>query len=191
MHPFKTKNGRIVYDGGGILPDVITEQKKYSEITTSLYAKRLFFDYATKFRIEHNSIAAPKEFKITDEIYSDFISFLSDKEYDYKNRTEKEIENFKQTAVSEKYFDKIKDEYEALRIKILHNKTDDLKTFKDEIKELLKEEILSRYYYQKGRVEGALQSDDEVLKAIEVLSDKNLYTSILNGTYKAEKKEKN
>ncbi|MDD5569560.1 MAG: S41 family peptidase [Bacteroidales bacterium] len=187
MHPFKTKAGRIVYDGGGILPDVITEPRKISEIAVSLLTKQLIFDYATNYAMKHKSIPSAKNFKITDEIYNDFVAFLSDKEYDYKTRTEKEIEDFKTTATNEKYFDKVKDEYEALKNKLIHNKNEDLKTFKDEIVEFLKEEILSRYYYQKGRIEGALQQDTEIIKAIDVLNNKNLYTSILNGTYKQEK----
>ncbi|MFA6923204.1 MAG: S41 family peptidase [Bacteroidales bacterium] len=187
MHPFKTKAGRIVYDGGGILPDVITESRKISEIAISLLTKQLIFDYATQYVLKHNSIPPAKNFKITDEIYSDFIAFLSNKEYDYKTKTEKEIEDFKTTATSEKYFDKVKDEYDALKNKLIHNKNEDLKTFKDEIEELLKEELLSRYYYQKGRIEGALQSDNEVMKAVDVLNNKNLYTSILNGSHKPEK----
>ena len=184
MHPFKTKNGRTVYDGGGILPDIFLEPRKMSEIAISLYSKQLIFDYATKFRIENKTIAPAKEFKITDEIYQDFVKFTNGKDFDYKTRTEKQVEEFKNIATSEKYFDKVKGEYEALQKKILHNKTEDLNTFKDEIKEILKEEILSRYYYQKGRIEGLLQYDSEVSKAVEVLNDKNTYSSILNGTYK-------
>lgn len=187
MHPFKTKAGRVVYDGGGIYPDVLTEVKKYGEITISLMVKQLIFDYVTTFRIKNNSIAPAKEFKITDEMYADFVKFLADKEYDYKTKTEKEIEDLQRTAKEEKYYDKIQSEYDALKNKLIHNKNEDLLTFKDEIKELLREEIVARYYFQKGRIEASLTADKEAQKAIEVLENSASYKAILNGTLKSDK----
>ncbi len=179
---FKTKNGRIVYDGGGIEPDIFLEPYKYSKITISLAGKYLIFDYATKYRSLHDKIDSARYFVVTDEMYNDFISFLSDKDYDYITKSEQSLKDLKENALDEKYYDAVKAEYEALNNKIIHNKKEDLIKFKDEIKELLKEEIVSRYYYQKGREEASISSDPEVKKAIEVFKDSKTYKGILGGT---------
>lgn len=179
---FKTLGGRTVYDGGGIEPDIYIEPYKYSKITQSLVTKFLVFDYATKYRTIHSAIDSAKIFNVTDAIYNDFISFISDKDYDYITKSEQSLKEFKENAESEKYYDDIKTEYEALKNKIMHNKKEDLEKFKDEIKLLLKEEIVSRYYFQKGRLEATLAADQEVKKALEVLKDDITYKGILNGS---------
>jgi carboxyl-terminal processing protease len=179
---FKTKDGRTIYDGGGIEPDIFLEPKKYANISYSLVEKYTIFDYATKFKIKHSSIPATKDFVITDEIYNDFISFISDKTYDYTTKSEQSLADLKKNAEDEKYYDAIKVEYETLKNKMIHNKKDDLEKFKDEIKQFLKEEIVSRYYFQKGRLEASLENDQEVKKAIETFSDSKTYTGILAGT---------
>lgn len=179
---FKTKNNRVVYDGGGIEPDIYLEPVKYSKISASLVTKFLVFDYATKYKSLHANIDSAKKFVITDEIYNDFIAFLSDKEYDYITLSEQSLKDFKENAEDEKYYDAVKTEYEALQNKIMHNKKADLEKFKDEIKIFLKEEIVSRYYFQKGRLEASLNTDQEVNKAIEVLKDTKTYSGILSGT---------
>jgi len=181
---FKTHNGRIVYDGGGIKPDIFIDGPTYSNITISLITKYLIFNYATKFRMTHPTIDSPNNFIITDAIYDDFIAFLTDKEYDYTTQCEKDLQSLKKSAEKEKYYDAIKLEYEALQSKIIHNKNEDLTTFKSEISDLLREEIISRYYFQKGRIQVSLLSDIQLKKAIELLNDNALYNSILKGTYK-------
>ena len=187
---FKTKNGRIVYDGGGIVPDIKLEVRKLNNITNTLRYKLLIFDYATKYRREHPVIPQAKEFEITDEEYNEFIVFLNDKDYDYSTNTEKKLEELRETAEKEKYFEDAKEEYEALKIKIIHNKEEGLEKFKDEIKRLIKSEIASRYYFRKGRVEALLKTDLEIQKAIEVLSDSVSYASVLDGSVKSIEEQK-
>ena len=186
MRPFKTKIGRTVYDGGGILPDMVMEAPKYSNITMSLLSKYLIFDFATQYRIKHPTIAAVKDFNLQESDFSNFVAYVSDKEYDYTTKSEKALEDLKDNAEKEKYFTAIKPEYEALHSKMMHNKKEDLTKNKDEIMLLLKEEIVSRYYYQNGRTEANLSSDPQIKKATEVLLDKPLYNSILAGNYKAK-----
>jgi len=181
---FKTKNNRTVYDGGGIEPDIVMTPIEYSDISGAIIQEYLIFDYATQFKIDHPTIPEVKSFVITDEIFNDFVKFLGDKEYDYTTECEKNLKELKTNAEKEKYFDGFKTEYEALKTKMMHNKKSDLIKFKDEIKLLLKEEIVSRYYYQKGRIEAALLSDLQLKKAIEVLKDQTQYKAILNGTNK-------
>ena len=179
---FKTKNGRVVYDGGGIEPDIYLEPFKYSNIATSLEVKYMIFDYATKYKNAHPAIVSPREFIVTDEIYNDFATFISDKDYDYTTKSEQTLKDLKKNAENEKYYDDIKTEYDALKNKMMHNKKKDVEKFRDEIKQLLKEEIVSRYYYQKGRQEAKISSDREIKKALEIFNDNKTYTGILDGS---------
>lgn len=176
---FKTRNGRTVYDGYGIEPDVEVEQEYMSALAVALIQKSLIFDYATAFCKSHPSIAQASEFMITDEIYNDFRNFLSDKEYAYSTSTEKYLDELKAIAKEEKYYEAVEKDITALESKLKNDKADDLNKYRQEISEMLKSEILSRYYYQKGRIEGSLSDDKDVLKAIEILSDKAQYNKIL------------
>lgn len=180
IKPYKTASGRTVYDGGGIAPDFSMDAQTLSNIAASLLTKRLIFDYATIYRSKHATIPPTRKFEITDEIYADFMTYLSDKEYDYTTKSEKALEEYKAAAEKEKYFDAIKADYEGLKAKMIHDKKADLIKFKPEIKELLCEEIIGRYYYQKGKIEATFNTDPEILKAVSVLNDANLYRSTLS-----------
>lgn len=184
---FKTQNGRIVYDGGGVAPDITLDDFKYSNIAASLITKNHIFDYATQYRLKHPTIASAKNFKLTDEDYNEFVTFLTGKEYDYTTKSEKELEQFKETAEKEKYFDNVKSEYEKLKEKIIHNKKEDLTTYKKEISQLIEEEIASRYFYQKGRLEASMKADSDIENAVSALNNKEKYTSILTTIGKAER----
>lgn len=184
---FKTKNGRIVYDGGGIAPDITLEPQKYSNILGSLVTKNLIFNYATKYRIAHSSIPSAKDFKLSDAEYDEFVAFLNGKEYDYTTKTEKTLETLKADAKEDKTLDAINADIDALKIKLMHNKKEDLVKYKPEIKQFLEEEIASRYYFQNGRLEASLKDDPELKEALLVLNDNGKYTKILTTIVKAEK----
>ena len=176
---FSTRNGRKVYDGGGIVPDITTEPVYLSKIAISLIEKNLIFDYATEFALKHDSIDAPEKFAISDEDFNDFIKYISDKEYDYETESEKELTKLIDIAKKEKYYEKAETDLAELKNKLSHDKNNDIQKFKDEITELLNEEIVSRYYYQKGRAKSSIKFDEDVKKAIELLQDKAKYDSIL------------
>lgn len=176
---FKTKSGRIVLDGAGIEPDEEVESKVYAPITYSLVARSLIFRYANEFFLKNDSIALPSKYAISDEQYEDFITWLEDKEYDYTTRVEKAIEDLVNYSEKEKYYEDIKNEIASLKESVNHSKEQDLITFKEEIKSALKDEIVSRYYYEQGMVEASLDEDVEVKQAVEVLNDLNQYTSTL------------
>lgn len=176
---FKTANGRTVYDGGGIDPDITIEQEKLSAIAISLISKNLIFNYATLYKAKHNNIADAKNFHLTSDDYQDFITFLKDKEYDYKTDTEKMIEEFKKTAEEEKYYEAIKKDFETLAANVKHDKEKDLLKFKTELQELLEEEIVSRYYFGKGRTMASFDNDKDIQEAIKILNDKPRYYKIL------------
>ena len=181
MSEFKTKNGRLVYDGSGIYPDVLLDAKKYSNISSALMSKTIIFNYSTKYRFSHPVISLAKDFSLTDAEYDDFIKYVLEKEFDYTTKSEKALDDFKEIAEKEQYFENVKAEYDALKKKTVHNKQEDLMKFKNEIEQLLEQEIASRYYYQNGRLETSFDTDAEVLKAISVLRNTSLYLSIVKG----------
>lgn len=177
---FTTKNGRTVYDGFGIEPDVEVEPEYMSGLAIALVQKQLVFDYATQFYRSHESIAPAGRFEITDEIYADFEKFLSDKSYDYSTFTEKFLKELRRVAEEEKYIDALDSEIKNLEQKLKDDKAADLKKHKSEICEMLKSEILVRYYYEKGRIEGLLSSDPQVAKATDLINNPQEYKKILN-----------
>ena len=183
---FKTRNGRSVFDGGGIDPDIKIEGQSPGNITMSLYAQSLLFDYATVYATEHESIPKAAYFEITDEMYADFKHFLSDKEFEYSTKSSEKLSDLIKTAKYEGYYDKVEDQLNALEVQLHGDRDLDLETFSKEIKELLKDEIVSRYYYQKGRIEAGIGNDPEITKAIDILSDKETMMSILHGSYEGE-----
>jgi len=182
---FKTSHGRKVFDGGGILPDVTLKPQIYSRISYSLLSKYFIFDYATKYAGAHDSIVASNKFHITDNDYNDFMKFISGKKFDYETRSEDELDKLVKMATTEKYFASAEGEFNALRQKLAHDKEKDLSIFKEEIKEMLDEEIVSRYYFQNGKIEASFVNDNEVKKAIEILKNPSMYSDILLGKYKA------
>lgn len=177
---FRTKNNRKVYDGGGITPDLVTESETSSKILLSLFRERLFFDYATEFRLKNENILSAKDFKITDEKFLDFKNFLSDKDYEYETDTEKAYKKLKKVAKDENYFESMRNDFDLLVNKIDDAKSDDLEKNKDFISEILANEIVSRYYYQKGRIQSSLNYDKDILQAMSVLSDRTKYKQILS-----------
>jgi carboxyl-terminal processing protease len=176
---FKTKGGRSVYDGGGVEPDVLVKQRPLATITESLLNKQLLFDYATYYRAKYPQIASANMFQLTESDFQDFKNFIANKDYDYQTNTEKELESFRKKAEEEKYWDAIKDQYEALKKNLAHDKQADLDKNKDEIIELLTEEIARRYYYQRARYETGLKADDDVKEAVSLLSNSSKYQAIL------------
>ncbi len=181
---FTTLNGRKVYDGGGILPDIVLEAQKFSNISTALYVKNLLFDYVTNFRLQHDTIDIPEKYIISDADYENFINFLADKKVEYETESEKALDKLIEASKKEKYDDKVAAEFAALKKVLTHDKNKDLRLFKDEIVQLLSQEIVSRYYYQRGRIKSQLKFDSEVTKAISVLQKPNDMLTILKGGYK-------
>ena len=177
MTAFKTKNGRTVYDGGGIKPDIEVEQDDISNLIISLIQERLFFDYATYFK--HSNASLDSSFTMNDKDFNSFVNFLSDKSYDYKTETEKALEELKSTSENENYFEFIESKFLDLSNEFEINKKNDLNRNKDIIKEILSEEIVSRYYFQEGRIRTSLKYDKEVQEAIKYLAQQNLYDSVL------------
>jgi carboxyl-terminal processing protease len=179
--PFTTRNGRTVYDGGGIEPDVPVERQPLAQVTYALLTQFQVFDYANDFFRRNTSIPPAGEFEITDEIYADFIAFLDRRAFTYTTESERRLERLREAAMEESYFESVSPGFTRLQEQLLHNKAQDLHTFRKEISRFLKEEIATRYYFQKGRVLASLSSDPEVEEAIRLFSENDRYQTILAG----------
>ena len=180
MTAFKTKNGRTVFDGGGIKPDIEVEQDDLSNLIISLIRERLLFDFATLYKYKNSSIDSI--FRLSDNDFVFFKDFLSDKSYDYKTETEKAIEALKTTSEKENYFNLLQPQYLDLFDEFELNKKNDLDRNKQIINEILSEEISSRYFYQEGRIRTSIKYDKEIKEAIIHLKQKDLYNSILSSS---------
>jgi len=176
---FYTRNGREVKDGGGVTPDIKTENEEVSDISISLMNKRLVFDFATQFRYKNEKIESIENFEITDEIFNNFVEFLSDKEYQYTTATEDALDIFKEITDEEGTSDLISEEFNLLIEKIKLNKENDLGNNKEEIKEFLSNEIVSRYYYQEGRIIDRLKHDKDIDEALRLFKNIDEYHSLL------------
>lgn len=174
---FTTKNGRKVYDGGGIIPDIKIERESLSILSVELITKSMVFNFATKFANENDSIPQPEDFEITDAIYSQFADYVKENNFEYESQSKDDLEELIEEAKREKYFGLAKEEFEALREKLEPNLDKDLTQFKSEISELLKDEIVVRYYYQKGAIRSAISDDKGIKKAIEKLNSEDAYAA--------------
>jgi len=181
MKPFKTKNGRTVFDGSAVFPDVFVKLDDTSNIAKSLIRNHLLFDYATVFRQMHDSIPSAAKFRISDADYTAFVSFLNTRQYTYTTQSEATFEALKATAQREKYYSSVKRELEALGNSLKHDKDADLKLFRKEIEKLLEKEIVERYHFQTGRYEYMFANDPVMKEALSVLGNIPLYESILKG----------
>jgi carboxyl-terminal processing protease len=179
---FKTRNGRIVKDGGGIAPDIEELPDPLSQISSELFLRNYIFDYATNYYWSHPDVKSPEEFKFTDQDYNDFKTFLVNRKFSYKTSTEESLNELITNAKKEKYFDIHKDLFNDLEKDIAHSLDQDLKIFKNEITDLIEDEIMSRYFYENGAIAYTIKNDDQVLKARDILNNKEEYSSILKGT---------
>ncbi len=178
---FKTRNGRTVRDGGGITPDVEIMPESLSQVSSELYVRNLIFDYATKYYLSHPDIKSLSQYVFTDQDYDDFRSYLASRNFNYKTITELSMNELISNAKKEKYYDLHKDLFDEIQKDVAHNPDQDLSLFKPEIEELLGEEIVERYFYEEGAIEWTIRNDVQVKKAIEVLNNRDKYTSILSG----------
>jgi carboxyl-terminal processing protease len=180
LKTFYTKNGRPVIDGRGIEPDLKVELPDLSRLSAMLLVKNHIFNYATQFTQQHPQIEAPVQFQLSAQDYADFKKYvLAQENFDYTTASEEALKKMKTTAEKEGYYQDIATEYEQMLLKVTPSKERDLDKFEKEIRELLEDEIISRYYYQEGRAKHTLQTDPVVLKGIEILQAPAQYNTIL------------
>ena len=180
LKTFYTKNGRPVIDGRGIEPDLKVELPDLSRLSAMLLVKNHIFNYATQYTQQHAQIEEPVKFQLTAQDYADFKKYvLAQENFDYTTASEEALKKMKTTAEKEGYYQDIATEYEQMLLKVTPSKERDLDKFEKEIRELLEDEIISRYYYQEGRAKHTLQTDPVVLKGIEILQAPAQYNTIL------------
>lgn len=177
---YKTKNGRTVYDKGGVEPDVAVPDEVQPDVLTSLIEAQAIFDFANDYRAKHESIAEADKFVVDDAIYNEFLQFLKAKKYSYTTTLEEELEKLKTTAEEEKAFASIQSAYNQLKTQVENLKTQDLTTYKPEIEHALTQEIVSRYYYSTGKLINSLHHDSYIEAAKSVLLDSARYNAILS-----------
>ncbi|RLD46435.1 MAG: peptidase S41, partial [Bacteroidetes bacterium] len=177
---FSTKSGRTVYDGGGILPDIIVKPEELSNIAVNLVIKNIIFKYCNYYVSKHDSINSIDNFNFTNNDYQKFISFVDTIDFDYKSASQEELQSLIDITKKEKYYDLVSDEFKKLQEKLKRDKNKDLNTFKYEVKQLISEELVSRYYYQKGRMKEILKTDPIIDSSLTILNNKKRYNTILN-----------
>jgi carboxyl-terminal processing protease len=176
---FKTTHGRIVYDGGGIDPDINVESSQPAMITQTLYRDGLLFDFATQYAYNHTTIADAKSFLLSDQEYLEFVSWAKARSISYESSLETELNDLIALSKRERTYNDLKPQLDQIKTQLSEGRKNDLINFKDQIKPLLEEEIVSRYYFEKGIVEARFKNDNEVKKASDVLRNQSEYKKIL------------
>ncbi|TFH24230.1 MAG: S41 family peptidase [Bacteroidia bacterium] len=178
---YSTRSGRLVYDGGGIEPDFEVVPEMLSEIAIQLFTQSMFFDFATRYRNVNDEIDSPETFSLSDEDYELFKVFLEEKNFEFQTASEKAFADLIRTAKREKYYELAEEEFSSLEDKLIHNNLQDLETFEKEIKQILLEEIVNRYYFQSGRILAQIQEDVQLDKAKEVFNTPGMLKEVLAG----------
>lgn len=176
---YKTRAGRNVLSGGGVAPEINIKDEPMSMIAVTLYTKNYLFDYATDYARQHPTIAEASKFTLTDAEFNQFAKWLENKDYSYKTETEGGVDSLMKIAVKEKYYDETKQEFDALKAKLSHDKKQDLLKHKEQVKEMLENEIASRYYYTRGRIAQGMQYDKELDRAVALLGQSPEYSKLL------------
>jgi len=177
---FKTSNGRKVFDGGGIDPDIKLPSAEASLVVQSLYTNGFIFDFATFYASKNTNLKTGKNFILSEQQYQEFVQWMKGKDYSYQSIFQDGAEALQSAAKKEKYYTEIKPQLEAIQAKLKESRKNDLFFFKDQIKMLLEEEIIARYYFEKGTIEARFKRDSQLKKAVEVLGDPLAYKKILN-----------
>ncbi|HTM65068.1 MAG TPA: S41 family peptidase [Flavipsychrobacter sp.] len=176
---YTTKGGRKVMSGGGIEPDVKLEDEPISKVAIVLYTKNYLFEYATIYAKAHPAIPSAAAFSLSDAEFNSFEKWLGGKDYSYKTETEVALDSLKSVAEKEKYYDAIKGEFASLQSKVAHDKQQDLLKHKTEITALLENEIVSRYYFLRGRIEHSLTDDNDLARAVTLINQPAQYQAEL------------
>ena len=176
---FKTEAGREVRDGGGIKPDIVMTPDSLPTLVYDIAASDVLLEYVGNFVAKHPTIAPPGEFSLSDEANADLVKLVSESGFTYKRRTEEIMKLLEKAARFEGCYDEAKSDFEALAKKMAGNVAVDLERSKSDIKLLIENDIVSRYYYRKGAIKQQLRDDKDLKAALEILSDMQRYKKIL------------
>ena len=177
---FYTAAGRPVRDGGGIRPDVQCKQDTMPDILYYLAQNVVLFDFVNDWCTRHESIAPAGEFKLTDDDYNAFKEFVCNSEFKFESNSGKALESLKKIAEREGLADKAQDEFKSLESKLQYDLRNDLDVFRKDLERVIEMEIIIRYYYQRGVVIYNMNSDRFLDEAVNILTDRKRYDSILS-----------
>lgn len=176
---FKTRAGRTVRDGGGIVPDIDCKDERGADITYDLMDSLYFFEYANQYYRKHEKIAPVAEFKLSDADYADFLAYVKSQGFSYVSPSKKLLEKLKEAMKKDDFTTSAKMEFSALEAKLDRSLDEHFVTFREEIELMLSTEIVSRYYFQKGELQQSLKFDPCLKRSVEVLNDMDLYRKTL------------
>jgi len=176
---FRTKNGRIVYDNSGVAPDVEVMKNDKSAFIKGLKDEKAIFKYANYYQAKHDSIVAPLDFDFTDADFEDFVKFVESNKVQFESKTEESLTKLQESTEEEAYYDAVKTEMGALQKKIDELKKKEIRQYKKELKSLLKYEIISRYHYERGRLEASLLEDPNIQESFNIFGDMKKYNELL------------
>jgi carboxyl-terminal processing protease len=163
---FKTSKGRVVFDGGGIAPDVKIEAESYSRPSLSLLYNDILRDYSIIYFRDHLSIESPSKFKLSDEEFEKFVEYAVGREFDHRTASEVDYDRLMATAKKEGLITDLDSGLKQLESKVKLGKSGSIRKNGEEIKALLEEEIVNRYYFQRGRIESIVRNDKQLKEAI-------------------------
>jgi len=175
---FKTRNGRNVQDGGGVLPDIEIDAAKTTSLTRALLSSNTIFDYATEYHYKHK-VEGLSTFSFTQTDFEDFKYFVSQSNFTFETKAQKALREALSAEDKEIYGSNVQEGYKNLLAEMEKSKLDALDTFKKEIQKNLEDEILKRYFYREGLYRYYLQKDEAILAATELLANQNAYSAIL------------
>ena len=178
---FKTRNGRPVFDGRGVQPDTEVKEEQLAKVVSGLFQKDLFFDFATQYRASHPTIVDAELFRVDDVVFAEFLAFVKDHDVEYDTESMEALEALVEKTRKERYYDLVQGQLEALKKQLEPDHTQEVILFRDDIEEVLLNELVARYYFQTGRYKAATHSDPYIKKAIEVLGTER-YGAILAGS---------
>ena len=177
---FKTANGRIVRDGGGVLPDSVTTDSRKLNIAYYILMQNHYFDYATRYAQKHKSISSPDKFSLTDAEFNDFVNYLvNEKKFTYTTQTENYFKQLAEVAEFEGFDQTAKAEFDALKARLMPDVEKNIHDNRKEIEEMLTVEIIQRYYFQKGQVQYMLKDDTDLKVATDFLKNNSRYNQVL------------
>jgi carboxyl-terminal processing protease len=181
-HAYKTLHGRTIRDGGGLQPDSTVNWKKVNRLVYNVVSDNWSWDFANKFKATHPTISTADKFVITDSVYNEFKAFIDPKKFKYDSAMEEATEALRKVADEEGYInDETTAAFDSLKKLLTHNLDRDLDTHRKHIEEYLGGEIVSRYYFDRGRTQYGIRDDEGVDAARGIIKDKALYKRILSG----------
>jgi carboxyl-terminal processing protease len=177
---FKTTNGRTVYDGGGIEPDISVEKQELHPVVQTLHDQGFIFDYATQYANTYSAPSDPRTFSVTDQEYQQFLNWMKGRNYDYTSPLENKLITLQDLAKRERYYPDLKPQLEHLKNVIAENRKKELQLYKDQIKMILEQELMLRYFNERGSVETSFKYDNDLKKALDLLANTEQYRKVLN-----------